>query len=295
MLILTPEIADEEKKRRVLHLSCCLLPKSHRDSLEVLCSFLVWVSSFSQVDEESGSKMDTHNLATVISPNILKDHDTKRVVSDESFLGIEAVNTLIEYNDQMCEVSHPHPCLPSPLPPPTPTDMPPPQKVPEDLQSILSDSSLFNNTSDITTKEILKRYGDIATSAAHRPQITTQPPDAPPSSKDSSANTSRATAPIITHVDTDPYTSQPWPKESSVRHVQGPGAAPLYPAVGDSRGTPPQREWESAHPNSPYVHQRQGSSDSQVSQNAPLQRQSYRHSGWGKNGAPGPMGVTGAG
>jgi len=113
MLTLNPEIADEEKKRRVLHLSCCLLPKSHRDSLEVLCSFLVWVSSFSQVDEESGSKMDTHNLATVISPNILNDHDTKRVVSDESFLGIEAVNTLIEYNDQMCEVSQPsHPFHP---------------------------------------------------------------------------------------------------------------------------------------------------------------------------------------
>ena len=105
MLTFLVEIADDEKKRRILHLTCCLLPKSHRDSLEVLCSFLVWVSSFSQVDEESGSKMDTHNLATVISPNILKDQDTKRVVSDESFLGIEAVNTLIEYNDQMCEVS----------------------------------------------------------------------------------------------------------------------------------------------------------------------------------------------
>ena len=106
------EIPDEDKKRRVLHLTCCLLPKSHRDSLEILFSFLVWVSSFSQVDEESGSKMDTHNLATVISPNILKDQDTKKVVSDESFLAIEAVNTLIEYNDQMCEV-----CTPATLQP----------------------------------------------------------------------------------------------------------------------------------------------------------------------------------
>ena len=51
--------------------------------------------------------MDTHNLATVISPNILKDQDTKKLVSDESFLAIEAINSLIEYNDQMCEVS-PH-------------------------------------------------------------------------------------------------------------------------------------------------------------------------------------------
>ena len=72
--------------------------------MEILFSFLVWASSFSQVDEENGSKMDAHNLATVISPNILKDQDNKKVVSDESFLAIEAVNSLIEYNDQMCEV-----------------------------------------------------------------------------------------------------------------------------------------------------------------------------------------------
>ena len=50
--------------------------------------------------------MDTHNLATVISPNILKDQDSKKLVSDESFLAIEAINSLIEYNDQMCEVSY---------------------------------------------------------------------------------------------------------------------------------------------------------------------------------------------
>jgi hypothetical protein len=49
------EFSDEDKRRRVLHLTCCLLPKSHRDSLEVLFSFLNWVASFSHVDEESGA------------------------------------------------------------------------------------------------------------------------------------------------------------------------------------------------------------------------------------------------
>ena len=98
------EIADEGKRRRVLHLTCCLLPKSHRDATEILFSFLNWASSFSQVDEDIGSKMDTHNLATVVAPNILiSDH--KDAAMDESFLAIEAVNSLIEYNDQMCEVS----------------------------------------------------------------------------------------------------------------------------------------------------------------------------------------------
>ena len=47
--------------------------------------------------------MDTHNLATVITPNILCA-DSKDPGMDESFLAIEAVHMLIDYNDQMCEV-----------------------------------------------------------------------------------------------------------------------------------------------------------------------------------------------
>ena len=74
--------------------------------MEILFSFLNWASSFSHVDEESGSKMDIHNLATVITPNILYS-GAKTSVMDESFLAIEAVHSLIEYNDAMCEVSPP--------------------------------------------------------------------------------------------------------------------------------------------------------------------------------------------
>jgi hypothetical protein len=103
LYITSQKIADEEKRRRLLHLTCCLLPKAHRDCLEILCSFLKWTASFHQVDEESGSKMDTHNLATVIAPNILFTK-AKEAGMDDSFLAIEAVHSLIEYNDQMCEV-----------------------------------------------------------------------------------------------------------------------------------------------------------------------------------------------
>ena len=98
------EIPDPEKQKRILHLACCLLPKSHRDTMEVLFAFLNWASSFSHVDEESGSKMDIHNLATVMTPNILYPN-AKNGTVDESFLAIEAVNMLIAYNDTMCEVS----------------------------------------------------------------------------------------------------------------------------------------------------------------------------------------------
>lgn len=97
------ELKDEDKKRRLLHLTCCLLPKYHRDSIEILFSFLNWVASFSHIDDESGSKMDVYNLATVITPNILFSKN-KDPAMDDSFLAIEAIHTLIEYNDQMCEV-----------------------------------------------------------------------------------------------------------------------------------------------------------------------------------------------
>ena len=72
--------------------------------MEVLFAFLNWASSFSHVDEESGSKMDIHNLATVITPNVLYSN-TRGGSVDDSFLAIEAVNMLIMYNDTMCEVS----------------------------------------------------------------------------------------------------------------------------------------------------------------------------------------------
>ena len=111
LFIISQKIEDDERRRRVLHLSCCLMPKSHRDTMEVLFSFLKWAASFSQVDEESGSKMDIHNLATVMAPNILYAKEKPASGNrpnvpqvDESFLAIETVNTLIEYNDYFCQV-----------------------------------------------------------------------------------------------------------------------------------------------------------------------------------------------
>ncbi|KAI9872217.1 MAG: hypothetical protein M1830_001901 [Pleopsidium flavum] len=265
LFITSQKFADEDKRRRVLHLTCCLLPKSHRDSLEVLFSFLNWVASFSHVDEESGSKMDAHNLATVITPNILSSN-SKTLGMDDSFLAIEAVHSLIECNDAMCEV-------------------------PEDLQSILNDSSLFNNSSDITTKEILKRYGDIG--RAPGPQRTVEKGDSPPS-RSKEGNNSRGGAPRATRIDIDAHQASAWQKESSVRHVQESGG-PTY--ATNSNQTPPQNQFEFSTSNSPY-RQRAGSSDGsqEGSHGATPNRQSYRHSGWGKQqGQPGPMGVTGAG
>jgi len=120
-----------------LHLTCCLLPKYHRDTMEVVFSFLSWVASFSHVDEETGSKMDLHNLATVITPNVLysKGKDGMPLVED-SFTSIEVVHCLIERTQEFCQV-------------------------PGDLVEIITDPTLFASSAELTTKDIIKRCGGL--------------------------------------------------------------------------------------------------------------------------------------
>ncbi|KAE8440695.1 hypothetical protein EG329_006813 [Mollisiaceae sp. DMI_Dod_QoI] len=253
LFIASHKIRDDDKRRRVLHLTCCLLPKAHRDCLEILCSFFNWVASFHQVDEESGSKMDTHNLATVIAPNIL--YTNAKGPMDDNFLGIEVVNTLIECNEQMCEV-------------------------PEDLQSILNDPTLFNNSSDITTKEILKRYGDLGMNSGPRHEVQTT--DTPHRSKDGSG---RALAPMVTRIDTDPSQAYARQKESSVRHVEEP-SAPYAGSSSNQNNSPHQWQNQDLEQPAPYIH-RNGTPDSQKDS-----RREYRNSGWRPQN--GSVGVTGA-
>jgi hypothetical protein len=100
--------------------------------MEVILVFLKWVASFSNVDEETGSKMDLKNLATVIAPSILKGGKGKDGVRDESFPGIRAVTQLLEEQDRF-------------------------YTVPEDFMQILYDQNLFTPFQDAPAKEFLKR------------------------------------------------------------------------------------------------------------------------------------------
>ncbi|CAG8983598.1 hypothetical protein HYALB_00004618 [Hymenoscyphus albidus] len=255
LFIATQKIADEDKRRRVLHLTCCLLPKAHRDCLEILCSFFNWVASFHQVDEESGSKMDTHNLATVIAPNILFTNAKTPV--DDNFLAIEVVHTLIECNEQMCEV-------------------------PEDLQSILSDTTLFTTTNgEVTTKEILKRYGDLGQNGGPRHQVET----VEGSPRKEGGGGGRGAAPVITRIDTDPSQTHARQKESSVRHVHD------QPGGPQNQNIPPQQQWQGQdlEPPHPYPPNRNGTPDSQAEN--PRQ---YRNSTFRPRGNSIGVGVTGA-
>jgi hypothetical protein len=118
------EIKFQRKRERILKLAYAMLPKAHRDLAEVLFAFLSWVSTFANVEEEDnvggGSKMDTHNLATVITPNILyttkfslsSTNDKKdspndalglldSVGGENQFLAIEVINEMIELNDEL--------------------------------------------------------------------------------------------------------------------------------------------------------------------------------------------------
>lgn len=94
-------------RKRMLQLAYCMLPRSHRNLVEVLLYFFNWVASFAEIDEETGSKMDVHNLATVISPNILYPRtsgDQQAPLGDAYFLAIEVVNQLIEIHEDLSTV-----------------------------------------------------------------------------------------------------------------------------------------------------------------------------------------------
>ncbi|KAF9573158.1 hypothetical protein EC968_009007 [Mortierella alpina] len=135
LFVVSQKMEDEAVRKMILHLTCCLLPKANRDSMEAICLFLRWVASFSHIDEETGSKMDLHNLATVITPNVLYSK-SKDPIKDESFLAIEAVMGLLEYQDDFCVV-------------------------PADLSLILSNQDLVESSTDLSSKDILKRCENL--------------------------------------------------------------------------------------------------------------------------------------
>ncbi|POR38884.1 Rho-type GTPase-activating protein 1 [Tolypocladium paradoxum] len=176
------KISDAETRKQCLHLTCCLLPKCHRDSLEILFTFLKWAGSFHQLDDEVGSKMDIRNLATVIAPNILTNPNKAPALDSEAIYVIDAVEMLISNIEEMCQV-------------------------PDELLTLLNDPYLFSNSGDITTKEILKRFQD------RRGQIPVTEISAVFNRQDNSTRSPPRRA------ETDPSV---WQGERSVRPVQDP-------------------------------------------------------------------------
>ncbi|QLQ79373.1 hypothetical protein HG537_0C00200 [Torulaspora globosa] len=113
------KLEGESEKQRIISLVYCMLPMHNRNVLEVLLSFLCWTASFSHIENEMGSKMDIHNLSTVITPNVLYLPDStvpKVTITEVSdtyddafahnegenyFLAIEMIDYLITHNEDM--------------------------------------------------------------------------------------------------------------------------------------------------------------------------------------------------
>lgn len=111
---------DSTKSERIISIIYSLLPKYNRNFLEVLLSFLNWTATFSYIENKMGSKMDIHNLSTVIAPNILymPENDINNVdlknkppvayscdyaqnKGQYHFLAIEIIDFLIKHNEEM--------------------------------------------------------------------------------------------------------------------------------------------------------------------------------------------------
>ncbi|KAF9054366.1 hypothetical protein BJ165DRAFT_1438295 [Panaeolus papilionaceus] len=156
LLIATQALPSDEERLRLLRLLMIIMPKSHRDTTEVLFVFLKWVASFAHLDSETGSKMDLGNLSTVIAPNILRAPDNN---AGETFKAVHVVTTLLENQDEIFTV-------------------------PDEFLAILHDQNYFTNAMDLPSKEFLKKCDTyMRLKGGSRPLVTTPhigPPNGAP-------------------------------------------------------------------------------------------------------------------
>ncbi|KAF9045826.1 RhoGAP-domain-containing protein [Hymenopellis radicata] len=131
LLVASQSLPNEADRKRLLHLLSVIMPKAHRDTMEVLFVFLKWVASFAHMDAETGSKMDLGNLATVICPSILYSRG-RDAVRDESFGAIRVVTALLENQDEFFTV-------------------------PQEFIPILHDQEYFSNSMELPAKEFMKK------------------------------------------------------------------------------------------------------------------------------------------
>lgn len=108
-----------------------ILPKSHRDTLEVLLVFLKWVASFAHSLDDTGSKMDLPNLATVIGPSILFSAG-KDAAFESSFGVIRVVTELLENQDEFFVI-------------------------PEDFLPLVHDQEYFAHSMELPSKDLMKK------------------------------------------------------------------------------------------------------------------------------------------
>ncbi|WFD08158.1 Rho-type GTPase activating protein Rga1 [Malassezia vespertilionis] len=129
--IAAQQIEEEAERHRLLQYVALLMPKAHRDTMEVLFVFLRWVASFSYVDEETGSRMDLPNLATVMCPNILYTRSAE-VTRGDAVVANRVVCHLLAHQDDFWVV-------------------------PKEMEPILQDRALISAAQDLGAQELMKR------------------------------------------------------------------------------------------------------------------------------------------
>ncbi|KAJ2383275.1 Rho-type GTPase activating protein Rga1, partial [Coemansia sp. RSA 2559] len=127
----------QRERREAFRYAIILMPQANRDMLNVLMTFLTWVATFSHVSEQTGSKMDIMNLATVITPNILYADvkEPTRGDRDDTF-SFEACNVVQQFMEAGETL----------------------WMLPDAVITFLRDNStdLVDGTSELNTKELLR-------------------------------------------------------------------------------------------------------------------------------------------
>lgn len=130
-LYLTVGLQNDDDRKRLLQMLTFIMPKSHRDTLEVLLVFLKWVASFAHSLDDTGSKMDLPNLATVIGPSILFTPG-RDPAFESSFGVIRVVTELLESQDEIFVV-------------------------PEDFLPLIHDQEYFAHSMELPSKDLMKK------------------------------------------------------------------------------------------------------------------------------------------
>ncbi|KAJ7583291.1 LIM domain-containing protein [Mycena floridula] len=208
-------VPEPEDRKRLLHMLAIIMPKAHRDSMEVLFVFLKWVASFAHLDEETGSKMDMANLATVICPSIL--YSRARDGMENFNAGIRVITALLENQDEFFAV-------------------------PAEFLPILHDQEYFANSMELPAKDFLKKCDTY-----HKVKATNGRP--PPGSPFNLPNGSTPRFPASPLIDRPPM-GGPSPSERTIRQNSG-GNSMSPPQSFALPGSPlpaPRDEWPGPAP-----------------------------------------------
>lgn len=139
LFIAATALPNDEERRRLLHMLTLILPKCHRDTLEVLLVFLKRVSSFATVRDDIGTESYLSNLAGVIGPSVLFSGNWVRMsrstdggTMKKLGAGTRAMAELLENQDQFFSV-------------------------PEEFLPLLHDQEFFAGSMELSSKDFLKQ------------------------------------------------------------------------------------------------------------------------------------------